>query len=112
MLWLRASGQLERAAGMSEVVDEVRQLIRRRAQLTPAEHERLRQLCARALFCELCGGGGPGECRTVVAMTARAVDPAHPDVDPNPPLTLCGSCARDYDEHWTNMWDEYNASRR
>lgn len=47
--------------------------------------------------------------RTIPAMTHYSWDGS--GEDPNRPLILCFRCARDYVEHWTNMWGEYVSTR-
>lgn len=65
------------------------------------------QMHGAAGMCDRCGA--TRDVSFVQAMTEYVATEENPD--PNHPIPYCPRCAGGYREHWTEMWDEYNAGR-
>jgi len=65
------------------------------------------QLHGAGLLCDRCGA--TEGVKLIGAMTSYTETEDNPD--PNHPTPYCLPCAKEYEEHWQEMWDEYNAGR-
>lgn len=65
------------------------------------------ELHGAGVMCDRCGS--TENVKTVGSMTAYCETEENPD--PNHPTPYCPECTQEYEDHWNEMWDEYNSGR-